>query len=61
MNHLQGHPQLSLKCRWPNRISFDDFDGCSAKLKRGHVKRYAVARNVRGPRGHDFSRGLVFI
>jgi len=37
---------LSLKCRPPNRISFDVFTGASAKLHRGHVKRYAAALNA---------------
>jgi len=43
---IHGHPQLSLKCRLPNRISFDVFDRCSAKFKGEHVKRYAVAPGV---------------
>ena len=52
INHIRtavrGHPQLSLKCRLPNRIRFDVLTGASAKLKRGHghVKRYAVALSV---------------
>jgi len=52
---------LFLKCKLPNRISFDVFDGgASAKLKRVlntiHL-RYAC----RGPRGRHFARGLAFI
>jgi len=50
INHIRttvhGHPQLSLKCRLPNRISFDVFTGVFAKLKRGHVKPCAVALSV---------------
>jgi len=45
---VRGHPQLSLKCRLRNRISFDFLTGASAKLKRGHAKRYAVALSVWG-------------
>jgi len=52
INHMQtvvhGHPQLSLKRRLPNRISFEVFGRCFCKLTRGHVKRYAVALSVYG-------------
>jgi len=43
---VHGHPQLSVKCRLPNRISLTFTTGTSAKLKRGHMKRYAVALSV---------------
>ena len=48
INHIltvvHGHPQLFLKCRLPNRISFNVFDQCFCKVKtKAHVKRYAVA------------------
>jgi len=33
----------ALKCRRPNCINFDVFDGASAKSKGGHVKHSAVA------------------
>ena len=36
VNHIRtavhDHPQLSLKCRLPNRISFDVFDRCFCKV-----------------------------
>jgi len=54
------HSQLSLKCRLPS-IRFADFTSASAKLKRGHVRCYAVALSVQGPRSHDFARGLTLI
>jgi len=50
INHIRTavvvHPQLSLNCRLPNRISFDSLTGASAKLKRGKVKGYTVAISV---------------
>ena len=50
INHIRTavhvHPQLSLNCRLPNRISFDFLTGASAKLKGGHVKGYAFAISV---------------
>jgi len=30
---VHGHPQLSLKCRLPNRIRFDVFDRCFCKVE----------------------------
>jgi len=48
LSWLRPCPQLFLKCRLPNRISFDVFDQCSCKVGRGHVKRYAVALSVQG-------------
>jgi len=37
INHVRtavhGHPQLSLKCRLPNRINFDILTGASTKLE----------------------------
>jgi len=37
INHVRttvhGHPQLSLMCRLPNRISFDVFDRCFCKVE----------------------------
>jgi len=42
INHIRttvhAHPQLSLKFRLPNGISFDVFDWCFCKVE---VKRYA--------------------
>jgi len=50
VNHIRttvhDHPQLSLKFRLPNRISFDILTGVFAKLKRGYVKRCSVALSL---------------
>jgi len=53
-----GHPQFSLKSWLPNRLTF--LTGDFSKLKRGHVKRHAVALSVQGSCGHDFGRGVAF-
>jgi len=50
VNHIRttvhDHPQLSLKFRLANRISFDILTGVFAKLKRGYVKRCSVALSL---------------
>jgi len=43
---IQGHHQLSLKCKLPNRMSFDVFDLCFCKVETRHMKRNAVALSV---------------
>jgi len=59
--HMIGHPQLSLKCRLPNCISFDVFDRCFCKVETracetllGFAKRLGglAVTNLPGPRVH---------
>jgi len=48
----------SVGCQIVSGLTF--FTGASEKLKRGDVKHCAFALSVKGPRGHDFARGLTF-
>jgi len=44
-----GHPQLSLKCRLPNCISFDVFDRCFCKVEtRACEMLLGFAEQLRG-------------
>jgi len=59
---VHGHPQLSLKCRLPNRISLDVFDRYFCKVEtRACETLRSCAKRLGEPRGHDSARGLTFI
>jgi len=46
---VHGHPQLSLKCRLSNRVSFDVFDQCFCKVEtRVRETLRSCAKRLRG-------------
>jgi len=59
---VRGHPQLPLKCRLPNLISFDVFDRCFCKFDARACERLgSCAKRLGALRSRGFARGLGFI